>query len=153
VQSYQVLRAAIDKKGAKAVSAHLQLSPSMIYKWCQSKPEEGGDGVENPLDRLLAVVKFTEDDSPIHWLCHSASGFFVTNPIKSTDRGSPVLQSVQKLLREFSELLEIISESYNNDSVIDNTEAERIRTEWERLKTLGEGFVCACEEGDFATPT
>ena len=152
VHSYEVLRAAVAQKGVKALSGHLQLSQSLLYKWCQPKAEEGGDGVENPLDRLLALMQFSEDLTPLHWLCQACAGFYVANPIQSSDKISPVLQATQKLLREFSELLEIISRSYNDDAAISDIEASRIRAEWERLKSLGEGFVAACEEGDYAGP-
>ena len=153
MQSHQVLREAINKKGVKAMSAELKLSQAMVYKWCQPRDEEGGDGSYNPLDRVLAIVEASEDTGPVHWLCQAASGFFVENPVRTGPNLSPVLQATQKLLREFSDLLEIISDSYNDDSAINSAESQRIREEWERLKTLGEGFVRACEDGRYSNAT
>ncbi|MEW6282834.1 MAG: phage regulatory CII family protein, partial [Candidatus Eremiobacterota bacterium] len=131
-------------KGVKAVASELKLSPSLVYKWCQPKEEAGAD---NPLDRLHAVVKVTGDTGPIHWLCQAANGFFVENPVQARSGGQPLLQATQKLLAEFSDLLRAVSEVYGDDNAVDSKEAERIRGEWEQLKTLAEHFVVACERG------
>jgi len=56
MESHELLREIFDKKTPKEVSADLELSTSMIYKWAQ--PREGeGSGVENPLDRIEALLK------------------------------------------------------------------------------------------------
>ena len=107
-------------------------------------------GENNPLDRILKIVHLTDDTGPIHWLCQSVDGFFVENPVRSGERDTPFLQATQQVLAEFSELLQAVSESYNNDSSIDPQEAERIRQEWEQLKTLAEHFVVACEQGGYS---
>ena len=36
------------------------------------------------------------------------------------------------------------------DNLISKAEARRIRDRWEELKTVTEGFVRCCEEGNFA---
>lgn len=55
-----------------------------------------------------------------------------------------ILSQTQKLVREFSDLLEVIAKSMS-DGKVDAGEARRIRAEWETLKRHAEGFVRACE--------
>ncbi|MCA9794175.1 MAG: hypothetical protein KC910_20345 [Candidatus Eremiobacteraeota bacterium] len=147
MESHEVLKAAIHPLGVKAVASEMRLSTSLVYKWCQEKEEVEGSGVDNPLDRLQKIVEVTGDKGPIHWLCQQSNGFFVENPIKGDADNAPVLLAAQKLLAEFSELLTVVSQSWENDSSITPEESERIRTEWEQLKTVAEKFVVACEKG------
>ena len=62
---------------------------------------------------------------------------------------SKVSKTTQKLINEFSETLEVISQAYDNDKKIDTKEANKIRKEWEDLKNVGESFVKACKLGKF----
>lgn len=149
MESHEVLRNAIQRKGVKAIAADMNLSSSLLYKWCKAKESPDDWGVDNPLDRILKVVELTEDTGPIHWLCQEANGFFVENPIKQGAQDTPFLQATQRVLAEFSELLQAVSESYGDDNAIDANEAEKIRKEWEELKTLAEQFVVACERGGY----
>jgi len=55
----------------------------------------------------------------------------------------------QKLVSEFSDLLQVVSASYSQDSQICEADSSRIRREWEDLKSVGESFIKACEEGNF----
>ena len=72
----------------------------------------------------------------VSWLCHQAGGFFVHNPGSSSkDIDADLLQSTQHLVQGFSELLNEVSASVADDGAINLTEAERIRLEWEQLKT------------------
>ena len=129
----------------KEVATHLGLSSALLYKWCLPLPS----GAANPLDRISGLVRFLNDPRPLHWLCQEADGFFVWNPSTANTRKAPVLQATQQMLKEFSELLAVISESVSGDQCIDLDEARRIRGEWEDLKTLTESFVVACEKGSF----
>ena len=150
-KSHQVLKKAITQCGAKAIASDMGLSQSMIYKWCQ--PSEGPDssGADNPLDRLLEICRLTGDDSIIDWLCQQTGSFRVKNPPSddSVDIEQSVLKNTQVILKEFTEVLEAVTESYANEQRIDLTESERIRKEWDELKTVAEQFVCACEQGMF----
>jgi hypothetical protein len=147
MESHEVLREAIHPIGVKAVAHQTRLSSSLIYKWCQPKDTSDGSGVENPLDRILKLVKVTGSTAPIHWLCQQNNGFFVENPVKGELENTPALMAAQRLLTEFSELLAAVSQSFERDSSIDDQEAARIRAEWEQLKTVAEKFVVACEQG------
>jgi hypothetical protein len=53
------------------------------------------------------------------------------------------------MMREFSELLEVVGKSVETDHSIDAIEAEQIREKWEDLKACVERFVTGCEEGHY----
>ena len=144
--SDEVLHECILPKGMKAVAGHLGLSQALLHKWCLPP---GQSGALNPLDRIGSLVRLLQDNRPLHWLCQDADGFFVSNPAAASARTGPVLQATHQMLKEFSELLAVISESVAGDQSIEPEEARRIRKEWEELKTLTESFVVACEQGSF----
>ncbi|MGE0431675.1 MAG: hypothetical protein AB7K09_17965 [Planctomycetota bacterium] len=157
-QSWEVLKASVERVGAKAVAAHLKVSQALVYKWCE-KPrdddnEDGevGSGARNPLDRVLGVVEATEDNALVRWMCEQAGGFFTPNPdhigdvaISSID----FLDKTQAMIQQFSDLLRVLTESKNNDGRIDTDESKKIRGSWEELKGQVESLVVACERGLF----
>jgi hypothetical protein len=57
------------------------------------------------------------------------------------------------MVREFSELLDAITESTEDDPGIDLHEADQIRQRWEDLKACVERFVISCEQGHYDRPT
>ncbi|MBI5762924.1 MAG: hypothetical protein HZA51_05295 [Planctomycetes bacterium] len=147
MHSYEILRQAADKVGVKALAADLRLSPALVYKWCE--PADTDDsGTRNPLDRVRDIVKLTGDLDVVAWLCNQANGFFVHNPVAdSKDIDDDLLQSTQHMVKEFSDLLNEVSRSVADDGEVGAEEAQRIRREWEQLKTTAESFVVACEKG------
>jgi Phage regulatory protein CII (CP76) len=149
MESHQVLRKAVEVVGAKKVASELRVSSSLVYKWC----EEDTSGARNPLDRLVGIIDTTGSTDPLHWLCKQAQGYFVKDPeVELATFDSQYIGHTQKMLKNFSELLSVMSESMSNDGVIDDAEAKRIRAEWERLKAYSETFVAACEKGLFNRP-
>ena len=62
-------------------------------------------------------------------------------------KNTPILRSTQAILKEFSEVLNAVSTSFDDDGKIDEQEAQRIRDEWENLKEVTESFVVSCEHG------
>ena len=149
MKSHEVLKQAITKVGAKAVASEMSLSTSLIYKWCEPSEAEGAAGADNPLDRLKTVYQATDDTGPITWLCQQANGFFVANPTVDLHQADPVLPATRRVLKEFTELLDAVSDSVADDGRVDKNEADKIRAEWEDLKAIGEGFVVACEAGAY----
>jgi hypothetical protein len=147
MDSCDVLREAVNRVGAKFVAADMKLSSSLIYKWCQTKI--GGDcgGVDNPLDRIDKICRITEDIGPVVWLCERFGGYFVENEEIENGTFRPLLKVTQEILVSFSELLEQVSKSIQDDGREDKAEAIRIRKEWEELKRVTESFVNACESG------
>jgi hypothetical protein len=150
MNSHEVLKKAVTEVGAKSVASDMNLSSSLIYKWCEPSEPEGAGGADNPLDRLLRIYELTGDTGPIAWLCQRAGGYYVANQPPVEKEKFSLLPTTRRILREFTELLDAVSESMEDDGKIDGKEAERIRAEWEDLKSIAEGFVTACEKGTFA---
>jgi hypothetical protein len=147
MDSDEILKNAITPIGAKSIAMDMNLSTSLIYKWCQSKDYNTG-AADNPLDRLRVLYELTEDDNIIRWLCEKGDGYFVKNFHQEQIKDSSLFDATQRILTEFSELLSAISKSVA-DSSITRREAESIRSEWEDLKSTTENFVDACEDGIF----
>ena len=149
MDSHEVLKKAVTEVGAKSVASDMNLSSSLIYKWCEPSEPEGAGGADNPLDRLLRIYELTGDTGPIAWLCQRAGGYYVANHAPVDQEKFSLLPTTRQILREFTELLDAVSEGMEDDGKIDDKEAERIRAEWEDLKSIAEGFVNACEKGTF----
>jgi len=151
MESWQVVKAALDRVGAKLVASRMGLSQSLVYRWAQptagAPDEPGGSGVRNPLDRLADLVELTGERELVHWLCQRAGGFFVPNPLADADIDLAVLHQTREMIKDFSDVLEAVSDALSNDQFIDKAEADRIRGEWEKLKRLGESFAVCCEQG------
>lgn len=147
MESHEVLKKSVSDLGVKSVASDLGLSTSLIYKWCQPTDSEVASGAENPLDRLAKVYELTGDTGPIEWLCRKADGYFVPNVQREDIDAIPLLHMTRRIVREFSDLLDVLTESIENDGKIDLHESEKIRNEWEQLKSSAESFVSACEEG------
>ncbi|MDB5171242.1 MAG: hypothetical protein JWM97_1925 [Phycisphaerales bacterium] len=154
MKSYEVIRQAVDEPGVKAVAAVLKVSPALVYKWCEP-PAEREDpeqsGAKNPLDRVREMYVLTKDIRLVRWLCNEAGGFFVSNPEPVTGKtlDESIFTETRGMVREFSELLETVTDSVENDSLIDLQEADLIRQKWEDLKACVERFVVGCEKGHY----
>lgn len=147
MQSHELLREVFDKKAAKEVSEDLQLSTSMVYKWAQP-PKESGDGrVDNPLDRIEALIQSTGDQRIVQWICQRAGGFFILNP-RHTPHPHFLIPATNQIVQEFADLLAVVATAAA-DNKITAPEAKQIRARWEELKSATEGFVVACESGNF----
>ncbi len=154
MKSFEVIRNAVEEPGVKAVAAALKVSPALVYKWCEP-PADNDDpdqsGAKNPLDRVREMYGLTRDIRLVRWLCNEAGGFFCANPVVRP--GEPVDQNIftetRSMVRDFSELLDAVTESVDDDSQIDPQEAELIRQKWEDLKSCVERFVSACERGHY----
>ena len=145
MESHELLREVFEKKPAKEVSDDLQLSTSMVYKWAQPAANEGGIG--NPLDRIEALINSTGDQRIVQWICQRAGGFFITNP-KHAPHPYFLIPATNQIVQEFADLLQVIAAAAA-DNQITNAEASQIRARWEELKSVTEGFVACCEEGNF----
>jgi hypothetical protein len=148
MQSHELLREVFQKCSAKQVAADLDLSLSMIYKW--SEPDDGGgSGTLNPLDRIEALLRSCNDQRIVQWICQRAGGFFIVNPKTSRAHATFLIPATNKIVQEFADLLAVIAAAAS-DNEINSREAEKIRARWEDLKTVTEGFVHCCEQGNFA---
>lgn len=148
MQSHELLREVFQKTSAKQVASNLGLSLSMIYKWAE--PDDGtGSGAVNPLDRIEALIRSTDDKRLVQWICQRAGGFFILNP--KTNKAHPdfLIPATNEIVQEFADLLAVIAVAAA-DNEITAKEAKSIRARWEELKAVTEGFVACCEEGNFA---
>lgn len=149
MQSHEAIKQAVDAVGVKAVAHEMKLSPSLIYKWCEPREACDDPGARNPLDRLAQLFEITQSTTPAEWLCRATGGFRVANAPCRKLSSHDVMDMVQRMLREFTEVLEAVTSSIKDGPGIDESEARRIRREWEQLKAVAEGFVVGCEQGLF----
>ena len=147
MQSHELLREVFQKCSAKQVAAELGLSLSMIYKWAE--PDDGtGSGTVNPLDRIEALLRCTNDRRLVQWICQRGGGFFILNPKNNRPHPSFLIPATNEIVQEFADLLAVIATAAA-DNQITAKEAAIIRERWEELKCVTEGFVACCEEGNF----
>ena len=147
MQSHELLREVFQQCSPKQVAAELGLSLSMIYKWAEPA-EQHGSGTPNPLDRIEALVKCSNDPRIVQWICERAGGFFIKNPKSNWAHPYYLIPATNQIVQEFADLLAVIA-SAAADNTITKTEAKSIRARWEELKCATEGFVRCCEEGNF----
>jgi hypothetical protein len=146
MQSHELLREIFENRKPKEIATDLGLSASMIYKWAE--PNVSGSGIGNPLDRIEALLNSTGDSRLVQWICQRAGGFFILNP-KNTPHPHSLIPVTNQIVQEFADLLHVIA-SATSDEKITAAETKQIRARWEELKSVTEGFVQGCEEGDFA---
>jgi hypothetical protein len=147
MQSHELMREVLQKTSAKQIAADLGLSLSMIYKWAE-EDEHDGSGVTNPLDRIEALMKSTNDRRLIQWICERGGGFFILNPKKNNPHPAFLIPATNEIVQEFADLLAVIAVAAG-DNHISTKEAKDIRARWEELKSVTEEFVACCEEGNF----
>ena len=150
MKSFEVIHDAVESVGVKKVAAAMNVSASLVYKWCEAAAQGEADeasGATNPLDRVAVLWECTRDADLIDWLCHRAGGTFVPDPTRDTDVDAAYVERTQKIVRDFSELLAAVSQSMINDGRVDPSESEHIRRHWQVMKRHGESFVAACERG------
>ncbi len=153
MKSHEIIRNSVEEPGVKAVAAALKLSAALVYKWCEPAPSDDDpdqSGAKNPLDRVREMYMITKDIRLIRWLCNEAGGFYVSNPDPMHEQGLDrnMFSESRKMVRNFSDLLDHITDSYESAG-IDAAEADEIRQKWEDLKSHVERFVIGCERGHY----
>lgn len=147
MHSHELLREVFQKTSAKQVAADLGLSLSLVYKWAEP-PDVPGSGAANPLDRIDALLRGTGDTRIVQWICERAGGFFIKNPKATFPHPMYLIPATNEIVQEFADLLSVVATAAA-DNQITPKEAKAIRARWEELKTVTEGFVRCCEEGNF----
>ena len=145
MESHEVIREVLKKTSAKQVAAYLGLSLSLIYKWAE--PPADGSGANSPLDRVGQLIASTGDAHIAQWVCEQTGGFFIRNPQGMQHTGQ-LIPLTNDIVQDFADMLATIAVA-SSDNVITNEEARKIRTRWESLKSVTEGFVKAAESGNF----
>jgi Phage regulatory protein CII (CP76) len=162
------LREVFKTKSPKQIAEHVGLSVSVVYKWAEPpgntagfrseasadakamadrSARQGGSGTTNPLDRIEALLQSTGDQRIAQWVCQRAGGFFIQNP-KNIPEPHYLIPATNQIVQEFADLLHVIAQAAHDNEITSN-EAKQIRGRWEQLKTVTEGFVAACEQGNF----
>lgn len=149
MQSHEVFREVFQQCSPKQVAAELGLSLSMMYKWAEPPDPAAGSGSTNPLDRIDALLRCTNDPRLVQWLCQRAGGFFILNPKTNKPHPSYLIPATNEIVQEFADLLAVVATAAA-DNQITPQEAKQIRARWEELKSVTEGFVACCENGNFA---
>ena len=148
MQSHELLREVFQTCSPKQVAAELGLSLSMIYKWSEPPDPTTGSGSVNPLDRVEALLRCTNDPRLVQWICERGGGFFILNPKTNKPHPSFLIPATHEIVQEFADLLAVISAAAADNQITDK-ESEQIRRRWEELKGVTESFVACCEEGNF----
>jgi hypothetical protein len=148
MKSHELLREVVHKAGAKQMAADLNLSISMIYKWAESDDGDGS-GAVNPLDRIEQLYRSSRDRRLVQWICERAGGFFILNPRHNMAHPDFLIPATNEIVQEFADLLAVIAMAAS-DNQVTHQEAKGIRARWEELKSVTEGFVACCEEGNFS---
>ncbi|MEI7729864.1 MAG: phage regulatory CII family protein [Verrucomicrobiota bacterium] len=148
MQSHELLREVIQQAGAKHVAAELGVSLSLVYKWTEASQADSGSGSANPLDRLEALLKCTNDPRLVQWLCERNNGFFVRNAPADGAPPENLIPATNEIVKEFADLLQVIATAAA-DNRITREESLSIRDRWEELKGVTETFVRCCEQGNF----
>ncbi len=148
MQSHEILREVFQQCSPKQVAADLGLSLSMIYKWAEPPDPTAGSGSTNPLDRIDALLRCTSDRRLVQWICQRAGGFFILNPKTNKPHPEFLIPATNEIVQEFADLLAVIAAAAA-DNQITEKESRQIRARWEELKSVTEGFVACCEEGNF----
>src|SRR5437763_17029046 len=147
MESHELLQEVFRKSSAKHIAAELGLSLSTIYKWAE--PDDGtGSGTANPLDRIEALLRCTDDRRLVQWICQRSGGFFILNPKTNKPHPSFLIPATNEIVQEFADLLAVVAAAAA-DNQITQQEAKQIRARWEKLKGVTETFVACCEQGNF----
>ena len=149
MQSHELLREVFEKTSPKEVAGALNLSLSMIYKWAEPPEDNAGSGANNPLDRILALLRCTNDPRIVQWICQRAGGFYIRNPKHHHAHPEFLIPATNEIIQEFADLLAVVATAAG-DNHISPAEAKKIRARWEDLKSVTESFVHCCEQGNFS---
>ena len=75
-------------------------------------------------------------------------GFFIQNPDATKGHPEFLIPATNQIIQEFADLLAVIANAAA-DNHITSQESKQIRGRWEELKSVTEGFVKCCENGNF----
>lgn len=146
MKSHEVVKACFADKSPKQIAEDIGVSVSLLYKWSQPVGDDQS-GAINPLDRAVQLNAVAPDNEVLHWLCQQADGVFLSDP-ECASRAYRYMPATNEIVRQFAVMLSEITQAAL-DNQISPSEANAIRDLWDRLKTYTEGFVIACEEGNF----
>ena len=146
MESHEIIKSCFVENSPKALAADLGISQSLLYKWSQPVGEDQS-GSKNPLDRVNALNEAAGENQLVKWLAAKADGYFVPNDDVYSESDS-LNPATHEMVSQFASLLGEIATA-GIDERISEEEAAQIRKRWDNLKSYADGFVNACERGDF----
>src|ERR1035437_8770615 len=135
MQSHEILREVFQKCSPKQVSAELGLSLSMIYKWAEPGDPTAGSGSTNPLDRIDALIRCTNDPHPLPLIWPRAGAFLLQTPKTAPSHPSYLTPATNEIVQEFADLLAVVADAAH-DNQITPKEAKHISARREELKSV-----------------
>ncbi len=147
MESHELMKALLKETSAKQVCADMGLSLSLIYKWAEPPAADSGSGSSNPLDRVRQLVEITGDQRIAQWVAERSGGFFINNPAALRE-SEELIPATNDIVQQFADMLGVIAAAASDQQITDK-EAKHIRSQWEGLKSVTEGFVQAAEAGNF----
>lgn len=97
------------------------------------------------LDKIEVWLNYDNADVIIKHLCEKEGGFFVKDIIRLNGDDFTI---IPKLLKEFSEYLNTLSESLL-DGKVTKAELTELRKEWQDVNSIVQGLFIAFERGDY----
>ena len=122
----------------KEIAGADNVSPRHIYNMRSG-------AAHNILDRAETYMNKSEGDAGIQWLCSSQGGFFFRDIERASDMDFKI---VPKILKEFSEFLNVLSTSLE-DGVISDEEKDRLYSEWDDLSGVVQTLKRQIEKGEY----
>ena len=133
-----------DIKPVKQLVDEVHATERTLYRW----GEEGEQHRTNPAEFVVALTRATGDLALVHRMCHELNGTFVPDPLVR-DAVSPDLSKARGVLMlHLAEFVAAVARAVLTGS-ISRSHARAVRQCWNRLKSVGEAFVRACERGVF----
>ena len=133
----QILNKAVGKK-VKEIAHKTGLSKGYHYQ------ELRGD-TPNILERTKVYLDAEDGDTLIQHLCRTQNGFFYRDIERDSDMDFKI---VPKILKEFSEFLNVLSSSLE-DGVISDAEKEKLYSEWDDLSGVVQTLKRQIEKGEY----
>ena len=133
----QILNKAVGKK-VKEIAHKTGLSKGYHY-------QELRGYTPNILERTKVYLDAEDGDTLIQHLCRTQNGFFYRDIERDSDMDFKI---VPKILKEFSEFLNVLSSSLE-DGVISDAEKEKLYSEWDDLSGVVQTLKRQIEKGEY----
>ncbi len=148
MKSYELVGLIKKQVGCKQLAADMHVSPNLVNKW--TRPRADGRSTElNPLDRADALQQIARGPRVAMWICQRAGGIYVANPAAGElPRNVTLLRAQGRVQAELARWLELMAEA-SAAGRLPPARVRALREQWDRLKSIGEGFVRAGEQGRF----
>jgi len=148
MKSYELVGLIKKQVGCKRLAGDMHVSPNLVNKW--ARPRTDGRSAElNPLDRADALQQCAHSSRVAMWICQRAGGIYVANPpAGELPANATLLRAQGRVQAELARWLALMAEA-SAAGRLPPAQTRALREQWDRLKSIGEGFVRAGEMGRF----